>query len=226
MENREGTGVLILYYSFSNQTRRMVHVAKEVLRDEGYTFYEERIRPKYPLTFPVNSILDTFILMIKTFFRWRVPIYPLSERALKGEFNLVVLAGPTWSYNPSGPILSLLDLHGQELFKATKVLPLISCRSYWKRHYTYLRGRIQSLGGAVLPPIVLRHPLKEPWKTLGVFFTIAGKNPRRLPLLRNRYVQYGHTKEQLEGFRLEFKKVLREIHVKAKAAEAGRRYRS
>ena len=162
MENQEAPSVLILFYSFSNQTRRMVHVAEEVLRAEGLTFHEERIRPRHPLPFPVNSVLNTFVLMIKTFFRWRVPIEPLSQRALTGDFDLVILAGPTWSYNPSGPILSLLDLYGPKLFRTRRVLPLISCRSYWKSHYRYLKGRIQSVGGRVLPPIVLRHPLKEP----------------------------------------------------------------
>ncbi len=215
MANQEAPSVLILFYSFSNQTRRMVHVAEEVLRAEGLSFHEERIRPRHPLPFPVNSISNTFVLMIKTFFRWRVPIEPLSQRALTGDFDLVILAGPTWSYNPSGPVLSLLDLYGPKLFRTRRVLPLISCRSYWKSHYRYLRGRIQSVGGTVLPPIVLRHPLKEPWKTLGVFLTIAGRNPKRIPLLREHYVQYGHTREQLEELRADLEEVLRGIHGKA-----------
>lgn len=192
---------LICYFSFSNQTHRIVQTLEEVLNGLGVTCVKERLRPVAPLEFPVNSISGTLWLMLKTLFRWRVAIHPLSDHALEREFDAVVLAGPTWSYNPSGPILSLMDQYGGLIFRRRIVIPVISCRSYWKAHFNCLKARITGFGGTLTPPVVLKHPLAEPWKTLGVFLTIAGKNPRRLPVLRARYTQYGHTRQQLEAVR-------------------------
>ena len=210
MNSQVNHKALIVYYSFSNQTHRTVHVIEETLEDMGVACTKERLRPSSPLSFPVNSIPRTFWLMLKTFFRWRVRIHPLSPQALNGGFDAIILAGPTWSYNPSGPVLTLIDEYGRRIFPQGTVIPVISCRSYWKAHYNYLKSRISGLGGAVTPPIVLRHPLREPWKTLGVFFTIAGKNPKRLPIIRNKYTHYGHTKEQLEAVRGEIARLWRE----------------
>ncbi|OCC15850.1 hypothetical protein DBT_0775 [Dissulfuribacter thermophilus] len=87
------------------------------------------------------------------------------------------------------------------------MLPLISCRSYWKSHYRYLKRRLEDLGGHILSPLILKHPSKEPWKTMGGFLTIAGKNPKRIPLLKTKFTQYGHSREQL----IEVKEALKRI---------------
>lgn len=44
--------------------------------------------------------------------------------------------------------------------------------------------------------IVFSHPNKEPWRTIGVFFKIAGKNPERHRLLGKYYNHFGHSKDQ------------------------------
>ena len=74
---------------------------------------------------------------------------------------------------------------------------MISCRRYWKGHYAYLEKRIRKLGGRCRAPWIFKHEINEPWSTIGVFLTIAGKNPRHYPWLRKHYPKYGHTKRQL-----------------------------
>ncbi len=187
---------------------------------------KERITPCQPLKFPTNSIAYCLKMMITTFLRLRVPIQELSTTC-RQQFDLILLAGPTWSYNPSGPILSLLDRDGATLFKGQTILPVISCRGYWRLH-SYGLNRILKRCGATIPnTIVFSHPHQEPWRTIGVFLKIAGKSPERWPFLSRYYTHFGHSKEQQEeaarfgtliGQALKHGQPLSEINFKTAAA--------
>ncbi|MFH7319644.1 flavodoxin family protein [Desulfurivibrio sp. D14AmB] len=190
--------VLILYYSYSGQSSVLVRRLASGLGDEGVVVHQERICPLHPLRFPLGSILKTVRLMLTTLFRRRHPIEPL-EVADGEPWDLVILGGPTWSWNVSGPILSLLDSRPQ-LFRGRPVLALISCRGYWSSHWRYLRRRLERMGATPLGPLVFDHPQAEPWRTLGVFFKIAGIAPERSSSpLSHFYRHFGHTPEQFEA---------------------------
>ncbi|MBU0909428.1 MAG: hypothetical protein KJ717_07650, partial [Proteobacteria bacterium] len=154
-------------------------------------------RPVKPLRFPFGSIRATVIMMLLTFFRKRIPIAPLSDKC-KGRFDLIILAGPTWSYQPSGPVLSLLDRDGSTLFANQTVISLISCRGYWRMHLIGLRALLNKKGASVVNRIVFTHPSREPWRTIGVFMKIAGRSPERSKFIGRYYPRYGHEKNQLE----------------------------
>ena len=136
-------------------------------------------------------------MMLITFFRNRVPIAPLSDKVLE-KYDLIILAGPTWSYHPSGPILSLCKFEGHRLFPKQTVLPVISCRGYWRMHWFGLRHLLAKHSARIPNKIVFSHPSKEPWRTIGVFLKLAGKSPERSKLMGRVYPKYGHTKDQHE----------------------------
>lgn len=189
--------ILILSYSFSGQTSGLLRQLQTALLQTGHLVIKEKVTPCQPLKFPTSSVAACLKMMITTFLRLRVPIQALSP-ACHQPFDLIILAGPTWSYNPSGPILSLLDRYGPTLFKDQTVLPVISCRGYWRLHRYGLK-RILARFGATMPnTIVFSHPPKEPWRTIGVFLKIAGKSPERWPILSRHYPHFGHSKEQHE----------------------------
>ena len=189
--------VLIIYYSFSGQTSGLLHRLAEGLRGQGVQVRMERLQPVKPLRFPVGSIPATLKMMLTTFLRARTPIKEIPGDCFEG-YDLVILAGPTWSYNPSGPVLSLIDRDGPRLFAGRRVLPLISCRGYWRMHWYGLRKMLQKCGALVSNLIVFSHPSREPWRTIGVFLKIAGKSPERGALIGKYYQRYGHSKEQQE----------------------------
>jgi hypothetical protein len=134
--------------------------------------------------------------MLTTFLRFRVPIQDISSAADNRDYDLIILAGPTWSYNPSGPVLSLLDRDGKRIFSGQTVLPLISCRGYWRFHWYGLRALLKKCRAEVPNVIAFSHPMPEPWRTIGVFLKIAGKNPEKLKRFSRVYSRYGHSKEQ------------------------------
>ena len=189
--------VMLIYYSFSGQTGVLINRLAAGLKEQGGEVCFEKLKPLRHLRFPVGSILRTYIMMFTTFFRRRVPIQELSSKCSK-DYDLILLAGPTWSYNPSGPVLSFLDRDGKDVLDGRRVLPLISCRGYWKLHWWGLRRKLQKCGAQLTNIIAFSHPSPEPWRTIGVFLKIAGRNPERSSFLGKRYSRFGHSNEQME----------------------------
>ncbi len=166
------------------------------MEEHGISVRMEAVEPLVRQQFPIGTIPKTFWKMLLTFFRQRIPIKPLPEECFS-SYDLIILAGPTWSYNPSGPILSLFDRDGKRLFAGQVVLPLISCRGYWRVHWWGLKALLRKCGATVPNLIVFSHPSREPWRTLGVFLKLAGKVPERMGWMAKHYRKYGHTKAQL-----------------------------
>ena len=189
--------VLVLYYSFSGQTIGLLHKFADGMRFKGAEVVFERLRPVETLRFPVGTLAATVRMMLATCFRPRVAIEELSPES-RGLFDLVVVAGPTWSYNPSGPVLAFLDRDGKSLLAGRKVLPVISCRGYWRWHWFGLRRKLRACHADIVNLMVFTHPQSEPWRTLGVFLKIAGKAPERSPLLKKWYSRFGHGRDQQE----------------------------
>lgn len=189
--------VLILYYSLSAQTSGLVHRLGAGLEAQGVQLVCERLQPLVPRHFPIGTVPATLLMMLTTFLRARIPIQPLPPSCWE-SYDLIILAGPTWSYNPSGPVLSLLDRDGARLFAGRQVLPLISCRGYWRMHWLSLRFQLGRCGARVVNRMIFAHPSKEPWRTIGVFMKLAGRVPERSRWLGRYYPRYGHSREQQE----------------------------
>jgi hypothetical protein len=192
--------ILILYFSYSHQTINLLQAMSQGMDDYPVKVLLQRIEPTIRLHFPIGTIAKTFWKMVCTLFRQRVPIKPLPEYCFN-RFDLVILAGPTWSYNPSGPILALFDRDGKQLFNDQVVIPLISCRGYWRLHWWGLKSLLSRCGATVPNLIVFSHPSKEPWRTIGVFLKLAGKVPERMSWIKNHYCKYGHTRAQISEAR-------------------------
>jgi hypothetical protein len=188
--------VLIVFYSFTQQTRLLVKKFREGLEGEGVTVALHRLEPVNPYEFPFKKNITLATAMINTFFKRRMAIYPVNPECFR-EWDCIVLAGPTWSYHPSGPVLSFLDTYGESLCSGQKVIPLISCRSYWRIHFWSIRSCLKRFGAHVDKPIVFTHPIKEPWRLIGLVLQLRGKMMRREnSWFRKHYPGYGHNKAQ------------------------------
>ncbi len=195
MNKKKQPAVRIIYYSFSAQTASLVRALARGMEDSGVRVEKVRLVPAAPLRFPLCSIPVTVKMMLTTLFRRRIPIKP--PETAGPEPDLTILAGPTWSYNPSGPVLSFIDRYGRKWLGGRTVLPLISCRGYWRMHAAGLKRLLNRCGATALAPLVVTHPAREPWRTIGVFLKIAGRTPERSRFLGKRYPRFGHSHEQM-----------------------------
>lgn len=192
--------ILILSYSYSHQTRNLLKKLVAGLEESDIEIVWEKLLPVQELRFPIGTIPSTVLMMSQTFFRKRYPVQPVDPKVF-AQWDLILLAGPTWSYNPSGVVLSFLDRDGDRLFNGQAVLPVISCRGYWRVHFWGLRSLLKKCGAkSVCSPIVFTHPNREPWNTIGVFLKLAGKMPERgKGWFRKHYPKYGHSRLQMES---------------------------
>jgi hypothetical protein len=191
--------ILILSYSYSHQTRNVLKKLVLGLEESDIDITRERLVPVEALHFPIGSIPATVLMMFQTFFRKRYPVQAVDPKIFS-KWDLIIVAGPTWSYNPSGIMLSFIDQYGARAFHGQNVMPLISCRGYWRVHFWGLRSLLKKCGAlSVADPIVFTHPASEPWNTIGVFLKLAGKMPERgKGWFRKRYPKYGHSRKQIE----------------------------
>jgi hypothetical protein len=189
--------VLIVYFSLSSQTRNLLQGLGKGLGEYDIDVEWQQLKTVEALPFPLGSYSATLKMMVTTLFRKRVAIEQLGPECFF-PWDFIVLAGPTWSYHPSGPILSLLDRDGERLFKDRTVLPFISCRGYWRMHYWNLKSILNKKGARVLRPVVFTHPVEEPWRTIGVFLKLAGQMPESgRSWFHHFYPKYGHNKRQV-----------------------------
>jgi len=195
--------VLVIYFSFSSQTRNLIRSIIAGLEEKDMVVRTEVIRPVEPLHFPLGNYFRTVRMMLLTSIRQpRMEIEPIGDQCLE-EYDLVLLAGPTWSYNPSAPMLSFLRRDGKRVLRGKKVVPLISCRGYWRLHLWGLKRLLRRCQATILAPIIFTHTTSEPWRTIGVFLKMAGKVPEsNKSWFRRFYPKYGHNRDQIATARL------------------------
>lgn len=188
--------VLVVYYTFTQQTRTVLRHFIDGLQGAGVEVTLERLQPIAPYEYPFRTFLRLAYAMIVTLFQRRMAIQPIAAHC-RDHWDCIVLAGPTWSYNPSGPVLAFLDRDGKEVCAGKKVVPFISCRAYWRPHYWIVRHRLQRYGAMVESPVVFSHPVSEPWRSLGLLLKLQGKiGHKRYAWVRRYYPRYGHTDAQ------------------------------
>lgn len=189
--------VLIVYYSFTQQTHKLIERYRDGLAYMGVKVELCCLRPVEPIIFPLSSNLFLLKRMWDPFLRKRVEINPPPIK--RDKYDHIVLAGPTWSYQPSGPILDFLDKYGKKYLKGTDVSLLISCRSYWLSHYWGIKSICRKIEAKFADqPTIFQHQVSEPWKTIGLLLWVRGYRQSQFPAwFRKRYPYYGHTDKQL-----------------------------
>ena len=188
--------VLIIFYSYTQQTRLLVKSMAEGLEQTGVGVSLQRLEPVEPYEFPFQNSWRLALVMMLTFFRRRNPVME-PDPCCYGDWDRIVLAGPTWSYHPSGPVLSFLDTFGLGVLRGKKVIPFISCRSYYRLHIWSLKRMLAKCGAVVEKEIVFDHPGREPWRFIGLLYQLRGRvGSREQSWLRKHYPGYGHSREQ------------------------------
>jgi hypothetical protein len=188
--------VLVVYYSFTQQTRTQLRRFIDGLEGAGVEVTLERLQPIAPYDYPFRTFFHLAYAMIVTFFQRRMAIQPIAAHC-RDHWDCIILAGPTWSYNPSGPVLDFLDRYGKEVCAGKKVVPFISCRAYWRPHYWIVSRRLRRYGAMVESPVVFSHPVSEPWRSLGLLLKLLGIiGHKRYAWIRRYYPRYGHTDAQ------------------------------
>jgi flavodoxin len=141
--------VLVVYYSLTNQTARVADAMAQARTARGcdvtkaaIEFTDERYLPKlsqFPMKRPMLQI--PVILPAQLRHKSGEIVIPLEAQA--GEYDLVVLASPTWWFQTSMPIRSYLESSAAKTVLDGKPF---ACASISRRYYSINLGQQKKLG--------------------------------------------------------------------------------
>jgi menaquinone-dependent protoporphyrinogen IX oxidase len=146
--------VLIVYFSLTQQTSRVAEAIAGAFQEHGCTpvlarvlFTDDRWVPRlsqFPMKHPISSLTSILLAQL----RHETGEIATPQQARDGDYDLVVLASPTWWFQTSMPIRSYLASPGAQSIVNGKPF---ACVSVSRRYYSInLRQQARlgvSLGG-------------------------------------------------------------------------------
>jgi len=185
--------VLLVYYTYTQQSLKVAEVIAEVLGERGcdvrlagIEFTDARYAERFS-RFPLrHAYLDIFG-MLPAQLRGATGEIRIPDPALEGEYDLICIGSPTWWLKTSVPVRSFLksDLAGR-LLDGKRFAAYVVCRRYWSINLRAVRKLGTKQGGK--------------WVD-GTHFSFAGRQVRSLLSLLS-YFGKGENRERYHGVKI------------------------
>lgn len=146
--------VLLLYYSYTGQARKVLDAAGEVFRERGCEVHTAPIEftdPRYAerfSRFPMTHMWRDFLGMLpaqtlKTTGAIRTP-----DEVRRGDYDLICIGSPTWWRDVSMPLRSFLKSgEARPLLQGKPFAVFVVCRRYWRENLNAVRKLAEKAGG-------------------------------------------------------------------------------
>ncbi len=169
--------VLILYYSQTGQTRRVLEVVSDELRRAQHEVVMVRFNPVQDFRFPWSPFA-LLGLMVRTYAgaKLSVELEELPPQVTSGRYDLIVIGYQPWFLSPSVPVRTFLEGPGAELLRNRPVVSVITCRKLWKRSYRLFEQKVRARGATVIDSLVVEDPARQPMNMVTtVFHLLTGR---------------------------------------------------
>jgi flavodoxin len=141
--------VLIVYYSLTKQTGRVVDAMASALEARGchvtkalIEFLDQRYLPKLS-EFPMKRPMLQIPVILPAQLRHKTGEIRIPPEAEAGDYDLVILASPTWWFQTSMPIRSYLE---SPVAKTVLNGKPFACASISRRYFSINLGQQKKLG--------------------------------------------------------------------------------
>jgi multimeric flavodoxin WrbA len=156
--------VLFVYYSYTQQTKKIVDAMAEVLGARGcdaelaaIEFVDPRYEERFK-TFPMPHPMRELIGMIPAEFLRRPGKINIPDVVTEGEYDLVCFGSPTWWLSTNVPIKGFLESEtAGKVLKGKQFTAAVACRRYWKHNLKTVRRRGTKHGGTWVDGIHFRY---------------------------------------------------------------------
>ncbi len=146
--------VLFVYYSFTQNTRRVADRMTDTLRQRGYEVTEAAIEfpdahygkrfSKRPMSWPIAKIFG----MLPAQLRRKTGDIRIPPEAASGEYDLVVIGSPTWWLTTCMPVRSYMqDPASGNVLDETPFAAFSTSRRYYKNNLKTIRQLGTKSGG-------------------------------------------------------------------------------
>jgi menaquinone-dependent protoporphyrinogen IX oxidase len=185
--------VLFIYYTYSQQTLKVVEAMAEVLRERGCDVGRAKIEftdPRYSARFsrfPLRHVYLDIAGMLPAQLRRATGEIRVPPEAQNGEYDLVCIGSPTWWLTTCMPIRSFMksDL-AKRLLDRKHFAAFVVCRRYWRNNLKTVQKIGTRQGGEYVN---------------GIHFTFAGGQVLSLLSLIS-FLGCGENRERYLGVRI------------------------
>ena len=157
--------VLLLYYSYTGQSQKVLQAAGEVFRERGCEVKEARIEftdPRYAekfSRFPMRNVWPDFLSMLPAQTLQRTGEITIPAEVYDGSYDLICIGSPTWWRTVNMPLRSFLKSpDARRLLDGKAVVIFVVCRRYWKENLVAVRKLAVANGAKVLDSIHFGYP--------------------------------------------------------------------
>ncbi|MFC7752686.1 flavodoxin family protein [Tsukamurella soli] len=145
---------LLLYYSYTGQSRTVLQAAGEVLRDNGFEVQEAAVEltdPRYAkpfARFPMRRVWPDMLSVLPAQVRRADARVAVPDVVREGGFDLVCIGSPTWWSTASLPIRSFLrSTDARKLLARRQFAVFVVCRDSWRGNLAAVRRLAEWQGG-------------------------------------------------------------------------------
>lgn len=160
--------VLLLYYSYTGQSKKVLDAAAEVFRQRGYDVTEASIEftdPRYAerfSRFPMRSVWPEFLGMLPAQTLQRTGDIRTPDAVRTGDYDLICIGSPTWWDTVSMPLRSFLMSHeARNLLENKRFAVFVVCRRKWRKNLRGVRKLAEKKGGRYVDGIHFTYPGSE-----------------------------------------------------------------
>ena len=185
--------VLVVYFSLTQQSARVAEVMAQALAARGcdvsraaIEFTDERWLGKLS-EFPMKRPIPQLVSILPAQLRHKTGEIRIPPNAQSGDYDLVVLASPTWWFQTSMPIRSYLESPEAKTVLSGKPF---ACASISRRYFSVNLGQMKKLGERNGGQLIAR-----------THFVVAGGQVKSM-LSWLGYMKHGEPQERVLGLKL------------------------
>ncbi len=157
--------ILLLYYSYTGQSQKVLQAAGEVFRERGYDVTEAAIEftdPRYAerfSRFPMRKVWPEFFGMLPAQTLQRTGDIRTPDAVRTGDYDLICIGSPTWWRTVSMPLRTFLKSHeARNLLEGKRFAVFAVCRRYWRENLTGVRKLAEKKGGRYVDGVHFTYP--------------------------------------------------------------------
>jgi menaquinone-dependent protoporphyrinogen IX oxidase len=157
--------VLLLYYSYTGQSFRVLEAAGEVFRERGYDvaeaeieFTDQRYAERFS-RFPMKRVWPDMLSVLPAQKRAATGEIRTPDTVRNGDYDLICIGSPTWWQTVSMPMRSFLKSEeARKLLAGKPFAVFVVCRQFWEENLTAVRELAEQQGGRYVDEIHFTYP--------------------------------------------------------------------
>ena len=157
--------VLLLYYTYTGQSLKVLEAAGDEFRERGCEVYKAPIEftdPRYAerfSRFPMRRVWPDMLSVLSAQKRGDTGEIRTPDTVRNGDYDLICIGSPTWWQTASMPIRSFLKSNeARKLLEGKPFAVFVVCRQYWVENLTAVRELAEQQGGKFVDEVHFTYP--------------------------------------------------------------------